>query len=108
MINVNLLLKEKQLIRIEIEGHAGYGKVGEDIYCSAVSALSYSVIIGLKEVLNFDFEYRIDSRGYMIFSICEELRASDKAMAIVNTFIRTIEYIQVEYSKYVSVNYEEV
>lgn len=32
--------------KIEIEGHAGYGKNGEDIVCAGISALSTGVLLG--------------------------------------------------------------
>lgn len=50
-------------ISIEISGHAGYGKKGEDIVCSAISMLSQTLIAYL-DVDHEKFSYSLKD-GYV-------------------------------------------
>lgn len=42
---------------IEIRGHANYGKHGEDIVCSAVSALVQTLVVAVEELTEDKIEY---------------------------------------------------
>lgn len=49
--------KNKSGVRLTVNGHAGYAQHGEDIVCSAVSALTETLIARLLE-LNAKFSYK--------------------------------------------------
>ncbi len=51
-------------ISIEVEGHSLSGKKGEDIICSAVSALSQTAVIGLAKLTETDQSLDIKD-GYL-------------------------------------------
>ncbi len=52
--------KSKSGVRLTVDGHAGYAKHGEDIVCSAVSALTETLIARLME-LDAKFYYKKES-----------------------------------------------
>jgi uncharacterized protein len=53
--NEGVCLRENDSpVSIEVEGHSLSGKKGEDIVCSAVSALSQTVVIGLARLTEID------------------------------------------------------
>ena len=49
--------KSKSGVRLMVDGHAGYAQYGKDIVCSAVSALTETLIARLLE-LNAKFSYK--------------------------------------------------
>lgn len=42
------------------KGHAGYADPGQDIICSAVTAMATMTITGLTDVLHLHVQYRLD------------------------------------------------
>lgn len=70
MISVSALRSEERLT-LTVEGHAGYGKEGQDIVCAAASALCFALLLALKrldsEGLLSSFDHRLE-RGFAFFS----------------------------------------
>lgn len=70
MIAVSVLRSEERL-SLTVEGHAGYGKEGQDIVCAAASALCFALLLSLKrldsEGLLSSFDHRME-RGFAFFS----------------------------------------
>lgn len=42
--------KDKSSLKVEIKGHAEYGRYGEDIICSAVSILAYTLAEAVRKL----------------------------------------------------------
>ena len=66
MIKIEFKPNEYELT---ITGHAGHGKKGEDIVCSAISTLFYTLVKSLSECEKMfeeklDYEYK-DGKGYI-------------------------------------------
>lgn len=51
MIQVRLERAGKQVSGFTVHGHADYAPAGEDIVCAAVSAVTLTAALGLKDVL---------------------------------------------------------
>ena len=49
MINIKVIVKGGET-HISITGHAGYAPHGQDIVCSAVSAISHTAVLGLSAI----------------------------------------------------------
>lgn len=49
---------------IEVKGHAGYGKKGEDIVCSAVSILTYTILAYLMQRKEIKVQDAVIKDGY--------------------------------------------
>ena len=64
--------KDKDRLRLTVEGHAGYSDDGGDIVCAAISGIVYSIV---GYMLNFRREqielYRMES-GFVDFSLTAE------------------------------------
>lgn len=75
--------------RLKVEGHAGYSGCGNDIVCSAVSAISYS-LVGFLE--NTDSRYICEemASGYLELS-CPRNKETDAAFQMA-----LIGYLQIE------------
>ena len=79
--------------RIHMSGHASTGPRGTDIVCSAVSALTLTLIRGLKEVAGMSLYESIESGN-----ICIEWQTiNDTGKALVDTWFLGICGIAAEY-----------
>ena len=48
MITVTVFNKKEEIVGVQLEGHAEYGKKGKDIVCSAVSILYINLVNSLE------------------------------------------------------------
>lgn len=62
---------DNNIVKIEMRGHADAGEYGSDIVCSAVSALSISIVNGLESVVGIHPKVTSDNLngGLMIVDI---------------------------------------
>jgi len=104
MIKVNILRDTQGFIReFTIRGHAGYAAEGSDIVCAAVSAVAYTAIGALDDLVGIK-DYTEES-GYMKCRIPAELSKEDKYKAgiILDTMVIGLKQIEKSYRKYVRV-----
>lgn len=74
---------------IEIRGHANYGKHGEDIVCSAVSALVQTLVVAVEELTEDKIEYDMQPGTVDI----KFWSLSDHSKVLVDSFFLGIEGI---------------
>ncbi len=51
MVTVTMLRQNGHTVGFTSAGHAGYGEAGEDVVCSAVSAITQTCVLGLTNVI---------------------------------------------------------
>lgn len=109
MINIRLVRKNNNFIKLEVCGHSGYDILGRDIVCAAVSTIAQSVIIGLEKVICKDFYYRIDNKNASVFVDISRYDKGNisKAQILLNTFKYTIDSLILDYGKYIKMRIEE-
>ena len=92
-----------------LSGHANYAKHGEDIVCSAVSALAQTAMLGLSHHANIEFEYEV-KHGYLSFKMPENIEDHKYicANAILETMYLGLKNIREGYSSYIKIKEEEV
>lgn len=96
-----------QIIGFQVLGHAEYAEAGEDIVCSAISALTISVINTVMEVCPDDFHVDSDDEtGYI------ELRFDGEpghdALVIMKVFEIGVTEISESYNDYICLTFKEV
>jgi len=109
MITINVVRDKSGFIwQYIVEGHAGYDEAGKDIICSAVSAVAYTGINALDELVGIK-NYGIED-GYMICSIPTDLspELKEKVSIILETIVVGFKQLELTYEDYVSVIDEEV
>lgn len=90
-------------------GHAGYGDYGQDIVCSAVSALVINTVNALQSLTSDnDFElYSSEETGDIRVTFSHDL--SEKGEVLVKAMVLGLQSIQNEYDdKYIRVIFKEV
>jgi len=105
LINRN---KAKNIISFKLTDHAGYGRHGEDIVCSAVSILAQTAVQGLKMVADIDIKYEIRD-GFLSCSLPRELTEKQQLMstAILETMYVGLKNIEENYMKHIDVRENE-
>ena len=106
MINITF---KPNTYELEINGHAGHGKKGKDIVCSAVSCLFYTLGENLYENVHLLEEAPLmdddDGRGY-ISSIPKE-GCYEKVALIYSVIANGMKIVADNYPKHVTFRVEE-
>ena len=100
--------KDKQIRAFQVAGHAGYAESGQDIVCSAVSALTITTINSLEAFTTQSFEIDQDEEdGVITVNFLEDL--NHDAALLMNTLILGLKSIENEYNnEYIHVEFREV
>ncbi|MCE1247990.1 MAG: ribosomal-processing cysteine protease Prp [Firmicutes bacterium] len=93
----------------EISGHARYAQKGDDIVCSAVSALVLTTILGIEEILELKAGLEQED-GYTYFCLPSEMEArdEDRALLLLDTLFAGIKKIAQQYRRNISVLIEKL
>ncbi len=109
MINVIIKRdKDKVAKGIEVNGHAGYAEYGQDIICSAVSALALNMANSVEQFTDDHFEGSVsDDGGYFDFSFPGEI--SPESQLLMKSLILGLQNIQKDYgAEYIKIRFREV
>ena len=100
--------KDKQIRAFQVAGHAGYAESGQDIVCSAVSALTITTINSLEAFTSQSFEIDQDEEdGVITVNFLENLEHD--AALLMNSLILGLKSIENEYNnEYIHVEFREV
>jgi uncharacterized protein len=96
--------KAKNITGFKFNGHAGFAKSGDDIVCSAASALAQTAVQGLKMVADIDIMYEIKD-AYLSCDLPKELTERQQLMstAILETIFIGLKNIEQNYKKHIYV-----
>ena len=108
MIRFTVWKSDHQYKGFESRGHAGYAQAGEDIICSAVSALVINAVNSIEKFTEDSFELeQAEDGGYLRLSFTDD--AGEKTVLLMDSLILGIESIQADYGKeYITLEIEEV
>ena len=100
--------KDKQIRAFQVAGHAGYAESGQDIVCSAVSALTITTINSLEAFTSQSFDVDQDEEdGVITVNFLEDLEHD--AALLMNSLILGLKSIENEYNnEYIHVEFREV
>lgn len=104
MTTVRVKKKEKRYW-VEVTGHAGFSDQN-DIVCSAVSVLGFTLINGLKNELGTRCELSYQDGEIRIFAFPDQEQEHDMQM-ILKTVLLGYELLAEQYPKYVKIQGKE-
>ncbi len=104
MTRCEFFLNEGVFEGFKITGHVGIDVKGKDVVCAAISALSQSTLIGLKEVMHLNVDYRLKD-GLLECNLREK---NECAQTMLKTLYETLFQLSRQYPKNVSVRETEV
>ena len=114
MVTVTMLCKQGHTVGFISSGHAGYGKAGEDIVCSAISALTQTCYLGLVRVVGLkegeSLLTKIDESSGMTCVLTGDTREEQRKQAelLFLTMEVGLDSILEEYRKALKIRHREV
>ena len=88
-------------MRLEIEGHAGYAPIGQDIVCAAVSTLTYTLAQNLALMLCAD-EYTADlENGHAYIEARPPETLAELCRGIFMTIANGYAMLEAQYGQYI-------
>ncbi|MBQ9949928.1 MAG: ribosomal-processing cysteine protease Prp [Clostridia bacterium] len=109
MVKVELKSQNGKMVGFTAEGHSLYAESGQDIVCSAVSALTQTALLGLIEIAHVKTDYRIDDDGYISCTVTDEdEKRRENADLILRVMHCGLCSIEMNYGKYLGISEREV
>lgn len=103
MIKVDIYRDGKgRITGYKVSGHAGYAEEGQDIICSAVSAVTQAPILGLERHLKLKPSCKVDLEEG-ILEVALNSAPNDLTEAILETMVCGIQSIVGQCPKYVHI-----
>jgi uncharacterized protein YsxB (DUF464 family) len=107
MIKAVFYKKEDYLFGFSVKGHAGYGKAGKDIICSAVSTLVINTINSVETLTDDRFVGENAESGDLKFKVVSEVSSESKLL--IKSLYLGLTNIEEEYGRnFVKVYIREV
>ena len=109
MTVITVYKKGGRLVGFEAKGHSDYAEAGEDIVCSAISAVTQTAVLGITELVKCPAAFEMQDG-----ELCLILDASiieckwQQAELILGTMLLGLSSIQKEYSDYLKLIEREV
>lgn len=100
--------KENFIWKFTIKGHSGYSQRGADIVCAGVSAVAYTALGALSELVGID-NYTTED-GYMKCIIPNNVQEGSKQTIriVLESMVIGLKQIENSYKKYVVIEEQEV
>lgn len=110
MIKVILYRRDKKICGVELTGHAGYAKKGEDIVCSAVSVLTLNTLNAIEQFTEIPFRVEAEEEkgGLLKIHFPLEGMTDHDTQLLLKTLEMGLLAIETEYNQYLTLNYKEV
>ncbi|MGT2775188.1 ribosomal-processing cysteine protease Prp [Streptococcus hyovaginalis] len=107
MIQATFIRTNRQLLSVELTGHAGSGEFGYDIVCAAVSTLSINLVNSLEALTNCTPDVTIDEidGGYMKIALSDLAdRENEKVQLLFESFLLGMTNLAENSSEFVSIS----
>ena len=101
---------QQRLTGFKVQGHSGYAFEGQDIVCAAVSALTQTILNGLKSVQRLPMVSVLDDKKAFLEAILSDKASNEeieKAQTLLQTLLEGLQAIEQQYPKYVHVLFKE-
>ncbi len=109
MVTVCMLLSGDQPVGFEATGHADFADPGSDIVCSAVSALTQTTLMGLKEIVKAPVGFSMeDGNLYCILGDDSSEEQLQEAKLLLNVMRLGLESIAQTYREHLIITEREV
>lgn len=103
MIVASFRKKQNKIVGFNIEGHSGYAESGNDIICSAVTAVSTATANGITEVLKIKAEIKMDD-GFLNLNVKKNSDEDiEKCQVLFETMLLSFENIVKVFRDYIEV-----
>ena len=110
MIKITFYVQDNHFVGVLSKGHANYDDYGKDIVCSAVSAITQSLALGIFEVLKIQADYKVDNdAGYLELRLPKLANeVLDKTEILFDTAYRSISDLAKGYPSNIKVEVKDL
>lgn len=107
MTVVHFIRNQHGITGFEVSGHSGYADYGNDIVCAAISSLTQTTVLGLRNVVQVDVTVEIKD-GYLECRLPKKLSAElwRDSQLVMNILYVGLKGIEEEYQDFLRI--EEV
>lgn len=105
MTDIKIVKNKGEIVKVICSGHTGYGEVGEDIVCSAISSIVQTALLGLMTVAHVNVQYKVDEKeGYLEFAIKDNISKGERhdSSVILDTMLCGLSDLNTEYSDFMN------
>ena len=98
------------LLGYEAVGHAGYARMGQDIVCAEISALTQAVLNGLKNILGLPTIFEIDPEKALITARLMPEATEEQvqsAQVLFRTLLEALQAIRRDFPRNVRIIFKE-
>ncbi|MBR5507878.1 MAG: ribosomal-processing cysteine protease Prp [Clostridia bacterium] len=108
MIRVNIFRKENNIVKFEMNGHAGFSE-GDDIVCASASSVAFMVLNGIENVVDVKIGYETGD-AYLFFVLPDDITKDkqDKVNVLTESFFLFVKELESQYPAHVKVTELEV
>lgn len=103
MTTIRFQRQDNRIRSVEVTGHAGFGKEGEDIVCSAVSSALRLTDILLEDVLDFKIFQEVDESIPRILLALPENNQASSAQDTLTALMIHFMALKKEYPEFIDV-----
>ena len=110
MVKVEFVRNSGKIVSFKIKGHAipKEVQIDVDLICTAISAISQTIVIGIEEVLKIKVKYDIDD-GFLNLNLENQTPEDiERCQVLLETMILGLKSIEITNGKYIKVETEEV
>ena len=109
MTVITVLYNGDNIVGFAAKGHSGYAEHGEDIVCAAVSAVTQTAVIGIRELVNAPCAFEMTDGGlHLMLERSVKGKMLEQAGLILGTMLMGLRSIESEYSDYLKLTEREV
>lgn len=99
----------REILQFTLHGHAGYADPGQDIVCSAVTAVSFGTVNSIETLLDTKLQIEMEQKTGFLHCIVPTSRdeaTHEKVQLLLESMVLTLESIASEYGKYINIIFE--
>lgn len=104
MIKANFKLKDNKIVKVEINGHAGYDIEGKDIVCASISTLALSTVQNINTLCETEVINSEQAKGKMVIDVKENNKTVD---ILLDNMYNIMHKISKDYPKYIKITKKE-
>lgn len=104
MTKIKIVKKNNDVVRLECDGHTGYGVAGEDIVCSAISSIVQTAVLGVVAIAGVNAKLvRDENKGYLSLDIPSDISKDQRhdTNVILNTMLCGVQDLYEGYSDFI-------
>lgn len=104
MTKVKIIKNNGHIVKVEADGHTGYGVSGEDVVCASLSSIIQTACLGVLAIAGANAKLkRDDKRGYLCLTLPQTLseQVRHDSSVILNTMALGVDDLYTGYSDFI-------